>query len=87
MAAPGRPAVTLAEERRWLVLRRVVLAVTPEGPAEKEKTKPAPARRPVFLSPPIAPNLKSATLYPAERQVGFRIHERKKDKGPVSSDA
>lgn len=68
-------------------MRRVVLAATSEGPTEKERTRPVPVKRPVFLSPPIAPNLKSATLYPAERQVGFRIHERKKDKGPVSSDA
>ncbi len=67
-------------------MRRFMLAVAPDRPSKREETSPSPVRRPISLTPRIEPNLKSATLYPAERQMGFRIHERKKDKGPVPSD-
>jgi hypothetical protein len=40
--------------------------------------------KPRILTPRTEPNLKSTTLYPAERVTGLYIHERKKDKEPVS---
>lgn len=62
-------------------MRRFILA------AEKERTKPLEGSpRPASLSPKIQPNLKSSTLYPAEKFMGFKIYERKKSKELVSKD-
>jgi hypothetical protein len=40
--------------------------------------------KPRILTPRTEPNLKSTTLYPAERVTGLRVNERKKGKEPVS---
>jgi hypothetical protein len=49
--------------------------------------KPIEPRRPLFPPPKMEPNLKSATLYPAEKQVGFRSYEGKKSKGAIPKDS
>lgn len=55
---------------------------SPQTTAERTFKFVRPAeRRPIPLAPKIEPNLKSATLYPAEKGRGFRIvHEGKKHK-------
>lgn len=63
---------SLGMMRRWAIA------------AEKDKGEREPeaktSRRPLFPPPKMEPNLKSATLYPPERMIGFRMHERKKGK-------
>jgi hypothetical protein len=60
------------------------------GP-DREKAIPAkrraPPQRPLFPPPKMEPNLKSTTLYPAEKKVGSRTYEGKKGKDAVSKDS
>jgi hypothetical protein len=64
-------------------MRRITWSAGKDSEGEKSKTS---EKRPVSLGPKLGPNLKSATLYPAERLSGFRLNERKKEKTTVPPD-
>lgn len=55
-------------------------------PYQKSLRDREDGEKPRILTPRTEPNLKSTTLYPAERVTGLRINERKKSKDPVSKD-
>ena len=53
----------------------------PDQQRESGETK-----KPRILTPRTEPNLKSTTLYPAERAMGMYINERKKSKESISKN-